>query len=412
FALLQLLGVSFSLVLTICAVPAALVTSLTLHDTVYHLGQELPWLNWVAVTIQALDSLGNAIAALLLSGSHRLSEKGIEPIPAGQARRQICCQVRHAKPRAVLAKETAWSPAWEAKVEELSLRGMTLRSLFRFYQDELPSVRNWSYVPREHKTRDVVRRVIIPLTRREESSYAASALNLDGPRRADVMVTHNWGNRFKDLLAAVIADALQECSFSLATKLLEADPAFLQEVLNDSGGLDDTYWICAFAVNQHICICHNNLYDRDPFTNELHPVCTCSSVNISDPDGRSTESEINKFDDMMYHLATSGGCRQVIAVDQSLDLFNRAWCVAEIAEANRLHMNQALNLHPGIKNNMNIDQFNIELQSLIFDPKSGLLASWNAMDSEQQVGEVGRLIRWGLADAGTGKVWKVWDADE
>ena len=65
-----------------------------------------------------------------------------------------------------------------------------------------------------------------------------------------------------------------------------------------------------------------------------------------------------------------------------------------------------------IKNNMNIDQFNIELQSLIFDPKSGLLASWNAMDSEQQVGEVGRLIRWGLADAGTGKVWKVWDADE
>ena len=200
FALLQLLGVSFSLVLTICAVPAALVTSLTLHDTVYHLGQELPWLNWVAVTIQALDSLGNAIAALLLSGSHRLSEKGIEPIPAGQARRQICCQVRHAKPRAVLAKETAWSPAWEAKVEELSLRGMTLRSLFRFYQDELPSVRNWSYVPREHKTRDVVRRVIIPLTRREESSYAASALNLDGPRRADVMVTHNWGNRFKDLL--------------------------------------------------------------------------------------------------------------------------------------------------------------------------------------------------------------------
>ena len=248
----------------------------------------------------------------------------------------------------------------------------------------------------------------------------------------------------QDLLAAVIADALQECSFSLATKLLEADPAFLQDVLNDSGRLDDTYWICAFSVNQHICICHNNPYDRDPFTDELHPVCTCSSVNISDPDGRNTESEINKFDDMMYHLATSGGCRQVIAVDQSLDLFNRAWCVAEIAEANRLQMNQAPKLASGatimkrahtlenldvrnmrasceadkllilarIKNNMNIDQFNIELQSLIFDPKSGLLAFWNAMDSEQQVGEVGRLIRWGLADAGTGKVWKVWDADE
>ena len=186
--------------LTTCVVPAALVTVLEVNDYVYHLGQELPGVNWVAVSIQALDSLGNAIAAMLLSGSHRLSEKGIEPIPASQARRQMCCQVRHAKPRAVLAKEAAWSPAWEAKVEELSLRGMTLRSLFRFYQEELPSVRNWSYVPREHKTRDVVRRVIISLTSREESSYAASTLNLDGPRRADVMVTHNWGNRFKDLL--------------------------------------------------------------------------------------------------------------------------------------------------------------------------------------------------------------------
>ena len=196
FAFLQLLGVSFSLVLTICVVPAALVTSFV----GVLLPEELGWVGWVAVSIQALDYLGNAIAALLLSGSHRLSEKGAEAIPPGQARRRMCFQVCHAKPRAILAKETAWSPAWEAKVEELSLRGMTLRSLVRFYQEELPSMRNWSYVPREHKTRDVVRRVIIPLTSREESSYAASTLNLDGLRRPDVMVTHNWGNRFKDML--------------------------------------------------------------------------------------------------------------------------------------------------------------------------------------------------------------------
>ena len=65
-----------------------------------------------------------------------------------------------------------------------------------------------------------------------------------------------------------------------------------------------------FTVNQHRCICHNNPYDRDPLTNQLHSVCTCSSINISDPSGRSTVSEANKFDDMMYHLAgTSGGCR-------------------------------------------------------------------------------------------------------
>lgn len=56
-----------------------------------------------------------------------------------------------------------------------------------------------------------------------------------------------------------------------------------------------------------------------------------------------------------------------------------------------------------------IDDFNSKPQVLIFDPNSGLVATWNAMHSLQQIGEVGRLIRWGLADAGSGKVWKAWD---
>ena len=44
-------------------------------------------------------------------------------------------------------------------------------------------------------------------------------------------------------------------------------------------------------------------------------------VNILDPDGCSTFSQISKFDDMMYHLATTGICRQIIAVDKLLELF-------------------------------------------------------------------------------------------
>ena len=164
----------------------------------------------------------------------------------------------------------------------------------------------------------MVRRAIIPLTSSEE---CVSAFNKDGPKRAQVMVTHNWGNSFSDLLAAVLSDALQECSFSLPAQLMQEDCAFLQDLLAKMGRLDDTYWICAFAVNQHISICHSNPYDRDPFTNQLHPVCHCSSTNIIDTDGQSASSEINKFDDMMRLLATTGGCRQVIAVDKSLDLF-------------------------------------------------------------------------------------------
>ena len=315
------------------------------------------------------------------------------------------------------------------------MRGMTLRSLLQFYQENLPSMPDWKYAPREHKTRDVVRRAIIPLTSREECAFSVSAFNKDGPKRAQVMVTHNWGNSFSDLLAAVLSDALQECSFSLPAELLQEDCAFLQDLLAKMGRLDETYWICAFAVNQHISIYP---YDRDPFTNQLHPVCHCNSTNIIDSDGRSASSEINKFDDMMRLLATTGGCRQVIAVDKPLDLFRRAWCVAEIAEAKRLQMDQSLKLWSKatlqerartlenldvrdmrassdkdkeliLGKIQDVDDFNAKLQVLIFDPKSGLVATWNAMDSLQQIGEVGRLIRWGLADAGSGKVWKAWD---
>ncbi|CAK9023133.1 Beta-amylase [Durusdinium trenchii] len=426
FAALQAIGVSFSLVLTIVVVPFVLCENLGVmvdNDAV----------NAISL-LQALDFLGHALAALLLSGSHRLPKVHQTSYQAG---RQLSCWACPSQNRAAPEKETAWSPTWKAKIEELSLRGMTLRSLLHFYQEHLPSMPDWTYTPKHHKTRDVVRRVIIPLTSQEELAFAVSALNRDGAQRAQVMVTHNWGNSFKHMLAAVVSDALQECSFKMAAQLLEEDCAFLCGILAKSRRLDDTYWICAFAVNQHTSICHSNPYDRDPLTNELHPVCACSCVNISDADGRSSSSEINKFDDMMYHLATTGICRQVIAVDKSFELFRRAWCVAEIAEAKRLGMTQSLKLLSKatiqtlevldvrsmnassekdkeliLGKIHNIDEFNAQLQALIFDPTSGLVASWNTMDSLQQVGEVGRLIRWGLADAGTGKVWNAWDADE
>ena len=420
---LQAAGVSFSLVFTLLLVPARLV-SMELSGYDYHA------LKVLCFSIQACDALGNAVAVLLLSGSHRMAK-----VERSQ-RNQQSWKVKNTGHNR--NKQTSHEDVnWTRKVEELSMRGMTLRSLLHFYQDQLPSMPDWKYVSEEHKTRDVVRRAIIPLTSREECAFSVSAFNKDGPKRAQVMVTHNWGNLFDDLLAAVLSDALQECSFNLPAQLMKEDCAFLQKLLAKMGRLDDTYWICAFAVNQHISICHSNPYDRDPLTDQLHPVCCCGRTNIVDSDGRSASSEINKFDDMMCLLATTGGCRQVIAVDKSLDLFQRAWCVAEIAEAKRLEMDQSLKL---LSNEMlqerartlenldvrdmrassekdkelilgkieDIDEFNVKLQLLIFDPKSGLVATWKAMDSLQQIGEVGRLIRWGQADAGSGTVWKAW----
>ena len=423
FAGLQGLGVSFSLVFTLLLVPARVFSAVLYgYDS----------LKVVLFLIQAFDALGNAVAVLLLSGSHRMAK--VERSQGSQRSWKVE-KAEHSRNQQTSHEDVNWT----SKVEELSMRGMTLRSLLQFYQENLPSMPDWKYAPREHKTRDVVRRAIIPLTSREECAFSVSAFNKDGPKRAQVMVTHNWGNSFSDLLAAVLSDALQECSFSLPAELLQEECTFLQDLLAKMGRLDHTYWICAFAVNQHISICHSNPYDRDPFTNQLHPVCQCNSTNIIDSDGRSASSEINKFDDMMSLLATTGGCRQVIAVDKSLDLFRRAWCVAEIAEAKRLQMDQSLKLWSKatlqerartlenldvrdmrassdkdkeliLGKIQDVNDFNAKLQVIIFDPKSGLVATWNAMDSLQQIGEVGRLIRWGLADAGSGKVWKAWES--
>ena len=432
FAGLQGMGVSFSLVFTVLLVPVRVVSIAVASNYALESSDRYDALTVVLFLIQAFDALGNAVAVLLLSGSHRMAK-----VERSQGSQCGCWKVEkaeHSRNQQTSHEDVNWT----RKVEEFSMRGMTLRSLLTFYQENLPSMPDWKYAPREHKTRDVVRRAIIPLTSSEECAFSVSAFNKDGPKRAQVMVTHNWGNSFSDLLAAVLSDALQECSFSLPAELLQEDCAFLQDLLAKMGRLDETYWICAFAVNQHISICHSNPYDRDPFTNQLHPVCQCNSTNIVDPDGRSASSEINKFDDMMRLLATTGGCRQVIAVDKSLDLFRRAWCVAEIAEAKRLQMDQSLKLSSRaalqgrartlenldvrdmrassekdkeliLGKIQDVDDFNAKLQVLIFDPKSGLVATWNAMDSLQQIGEVGRLIRWGLADAGSGKVWKAWD---
>ena len=430
FAGLQGLGVSFSLVFTLLLVPARVSSMLFAVGSYDFDGYDA--LTVVLFLIQAFDALGNALAVLLLSGSHRMAK--VER-SQGSHRSWKVEKAEHRRNQQTSHEDVNWT----RKVEELSMRGMTLRSLLTFYQENLPSMPDWKYAPREHKTRDVVRRAIIPLTSSEECAFSVSAFNRDGPKRAQVMVTHNWGNSFSNLLAAVLSDALQECSFSLPAELLQQECTFLQDLLAKMGRLDDTYWICAFAVNQHISICHSNPYDRDPFTDQLHPVCHCNSTNIIDSDGRSASSEINKFDDMMRLLATTRGCRQVIAVDKSLDLFHRAWCVAEIAEAKRLQMDQSLKLWSkatlqeraqSLENLdvrdmrassdkdkelilgkiQDIDDFNAKLQVLIFDPKSGLVATWNAMDSLQQIGEVGRLIRWGLADAGSGKVWKAWES--
>ena len=326
FAGQQATGVSFSLVFSLLLVPASFFGISAAWQAEYNM------LDVACFFIQAFDALGNAVAVLLLSGSHRMSKAEVRL-------RGRCCKTgtrENVPQNSPLHLEI--DSTWSRKVEELSMRGMTLRSLLQFYQEKLPSMPDWTYVPIEHKTRDVVRRAIIPLTSQEECAFAVSAFNRDGPRRAQVMVTHNWGNSFGDLLAAVLSDALQECSFTLPAQLLQEDCTFLQDLLAKMGCLDVTYWV--FATATHMTGTH------------LQTSCTqCANMRASsDKDKKHILGKIKDIND-----------------------------------------------------------FNAKLQVLIFDPKAGLVATWHAMDSLQQIGEVGRLIRWGLADAGSGKVWRAWE---
>jgi len=116
--------------------------------------------------------------------------------------------------------------------------------------------------------------------------------------------------------------------------------------------LASTYWVCAFSVNQHASTCgFVSSQAADPKTGARYSACECGQVkylNGTPPlrsDGSSIRCEMNKFDSVMEYLsATNRDFAQVVAVDRDFCLFSRAWCVAEIVEANKMGMRQSLKL--------------------------------------------------------------------
>lgn len=161
------------------------------------------------------------------------------------------------------------------------------------------------------------------------------------------MVTHHWANRFRDLVAAVVADALHLSRWdSVAQHLSNAnDVEMLRERLAETGTLDSQYWICALCINQHASICGNSMGVRDTVTGDVLPSCDCSTPKYFND--HPVECELNKFDCMMKHLHRryAQDFLQVVAIDKDFNLFSRAWCVAELVEAYNSHMDQHVMLH-------------------------------------------------------------------
>ena len=389
------------------------------------------------VVTQCINLLVNAAGIILLSGASSLiTSKGTLRFPPLRCCRCPCrfrrChgfQLFKSLCRSNLKIDE--ENDWEKKTRELANRGISLEELLVFYKNLGDTVMQ-SFQPSVHTTNDVVRLAIIPMTASSCSSYA-QLVNKGEKVLPKKMITHNWSNLFRDLLASVLSDALGEHTFEFIAGLLSdrAGVEVLEEMLRVHGCLQETYWICAFAVNQHAGICGANPAGTvDPVTGLSHPTCQCSEPKFfnEDPplndDGKSIQCEMNKFDDMMALLARENAdFAEVVAVDASLDLFGRAWCVAELAEAHRMGMTQSLKIRneetllrrqltlQGLKVEKmkasrpedvveilakipDKEAFNSKLQELIFDSNVGLVAAWKNADALWQMEEVSHVLKW------------------
>ena len=394
---------------------------------------------------QSVNLVTNTLGVILLSGAHRFWGRVVEnnASTGGCSCFTSVKRVRRVRPtREIVGSE------WEAKTQELAGRGISVQELLLFYR-RLGKDIMLSYRPNAHTTNDVVRQAIIPMTAANGSSYA-QLVNRGEPKMPQKMVTHNWSNLFRDLLASVIADALEEHTFELVSALLADEVGInaLEQMIQVQGNLEGVYWICAFAVNQHSGICGANpRADVDPVTMLPHPVCSCGTskfFNSTPPlnqHGESIHCEMNKFDDMMSFLACrDASFAEVVAVDASFELFSRAWCMAELFEAHRLGMTQILlvrnkdtllrrqhtleglrvqdrkasrpqDVDAILAKIPNKDAFNQRLRSLICDRNVGLVTAWKHADSLQRIEQLSHVLKWARLSTSVEdglQVWQNW----
>jgi len=293
-----------------------------------------------------------------------------------------------------------------------------------------------SFDPWRSSTNDVVRQAIIPLSRDRASGggYALATIWNEGqdfyPER---MVTHNWTNTFLHLIAAVVAESFGEDTYiEVASRL--ATPEGLSEITSElasKGLLDMTFWICAFAINQHSSICSSfgpapaegtpehaewSQKTRDSVSSMMYPLCNCNQAKIfnNQPD----LCELNKFDDVMRFLnQQNSSFSQIIVVDEAFQVFFRAWCVAEIVEGHilgipgkvKLPSSSILDVHYDTLSMLDVRDcqasrlsdkemilariedytaFNLSLQGLIFG-SAGLFSKW--VDGQERARQINRI---------------------
>ena len=324
--------------------------------------------------------------------------------------------------------------AYDRLVQQLANRGFRLGALVGFWERLLDGEAMPGFDPGRSLTNDVVRRAIIPESRVARGGCALATLWSSTETKPQVMVTHNWTNGFGSLVAAILADALGKAAYQEVAAHIATASGLQRVRAKLASKLETTYWVCAFCINQHASICAGfapeppkgtpewAAWDRrryDSVTGEAFAFCNCQVEKVfSHTDARC---ELNKFDDMMTHLALEvAGFTQLIVVDDVFDVLYRAWCVAEIFEANVLGMESRIQVSSQDAVDRNYDRlslldvrqctasseadkemimakisdvevFNWKIQQLVFSEEMGLFAKW--VGGNERSRQVGRIVR-------------------
>eukprot|EP00931_Biecheleriopsis_adriatica_P054014 TRINITY_DN31750_c0_g1_i12.p1 TRINITY_DN31750_c0_g1~~TRINITY_DN31750_c0_g1_i12.p1 ORF type:complete len:370 (+),score=36.00 TRINITY_DN31750_c0_g1_i12:18-1127(+) len=179
-------------------------------------------------------------------------------------------------------------------------------------------------------TTEIVRDIIIP-----ETAAAGVGAYMDimpgGRHEPDVLVSHWWGARFYDDIVCISKYATCSSGDDLTTFI---DRSYLEAIDPD---LDKTFWMCIFAVNQHVSICGDcwgcragakwtsSLYASNPCQicgKEKFNPCNCGSLKY--PTGHE-QCEVDKF-----HLVMGRIRKLLVALDPGLIMLTRIWCISEI----------------------------------------------------------------------------------
>jgi len=180
------------------------------------------------------------------------------------------------------------------------------------------------------------------------TGYAYATLAAGGRyRMPSKMVVHSWGGLFSHLLAAIVADALGHRTYDVAARLLTAgEVSELRARLGARGKLGETYWVCAFSVNQHASICKTPP-PADSTGARLQPCDCCSEKALE-----GAPCETNKFDELVAFLRAAAGetsaprrFAQLVVLDIGFELFSRIRCIAELLEAHKSFLPQSVKVH-------------------------------------------------------------------